>query len=615
MSDQVSQKSLAPQTAEPQLEPASAAPAPATPSFPRLRLWPGLVFVALQWLALIGPKWFDAEPMIQMYGMMLGPLVGLIGVLLWWLFASRIRWKERLLGLAAFVATGAIAYLFFHPSFDLMGVFFMTLPVVTTAIVIWLLITPFLSWPIRRAGLLVVVVLTWGYYTLVRFDGVYGDISASVSFRWTPTAEDKYRDDVAAGTFGTAKELEGANAKALALTAGDWPGFRGPTRDGRLAGVSIATDWAEKKPEQMWRHRVGPGWSSFAVVGKRLFTQEQLDADELVVCYDADSGDVIWVHKDTVRFSEKIGGPGPRATPTFHDGKLYVLGATGILNCLDAATGKKVWWRDIAADSGAKVPTWGFASSPLVAQGVVTVFAGAGQGKSVLGYHALSGKPAWQAGEGQLSYSSLQPARLAGVDQVLMATDLGLTAFQPAQGTILWNHSWSSDGVQRVVQPAVLNDTDVLLGSPFGLGARRLRVAKQGTSWDTQEIWTTRAISPYFNDAVAEGNYLYGFDGPFLTCLNLEDGKKKWKARGYGNGQVLLLADQKLLLVLSETGFVALVEAAPGGHKEIGRFQAVSGKTWNHPVVAHGKLYVRNSEEAVCYQLSAANGTDPKDKK
>src|SRR5262249_43917616 len=257
-------------------------------------------------------------------------------------------------------------YLFFDPSFDVMGVFFFTLPVATTAIVLWLLVTPFLSWPVRRAGLLVVVVLTWGYYTLVRFEGVYGDISASVSFRWIPTAEDKYRAEVASGKLGTVKDPEGAMAKPLSLTAGDWPGFRGPKRDGRLTGVTIATNWAEKEPKLVWRHRVGPGWSSFAVVGKRLFTQEQLDADELVVCYEADSGKIIWVHKDSARFSEKLGGPGPRATPTFHEGKLYVLGATGILNCLEAATGKTAWSRNIAADSGAKVPIWGFASSPLV---------------------------------------------------------------------------------------------------------------------------------------------------------------------------------------------------------------------------------------------------------
>src|SRR5262249_19075967 len=158
----------------------------------------------------------------------------------------------------------------------------------------------------------------------------------------------------------------------------------------------------------VWRHRVGPGWSSFAVVGNRLYTQEQRGQDEAVVCYDADTGNELWVHRDAARFSEVVAGPGPRATPTFHQGQLYAQGAAGRLKCLDAATGRVLWSRAVIADSGAKLPQWGFAASPLVVRGVVTVFAGAPGGKSVLGYNAASGELAWSAGEGQFSYCSTQ---------------------------------------------------------------------------------------------------------------------------------------------------------------------------------------------------------------
>jgi outer membrane protein assembly factor BamB len=156
------------------------------------------------------------------------------------------------------------------------------------------------------------------------------------------------------------------------------------------------------------------------------------------------------------------------------------------------------------------------------------------------------------------------------------------------------------------VQPAILSDTDILFGSPFWKGTRRLHVEKQGSTWQVEEVWTSRAISPYFNDLVIEGNHLYGFGTGVFSCVSLDDGKIKWRERGYGAGQVLLLADQNLLLVLSETGAVALLEANPNQHREIARFQALKGegKTWNHPVVAHGRLYVRNSEEAACYQLT-----------
>jgi outer membrane protein assembly factor BamB len=583
---------------------ASTNPALWLPPDPRVRLWPALVLIGLQWIAIKVPTWVVPGTVFQFYGMMLGPLVGTVGVLLWWLFASRVGWRDRLLGVLVFVALGALAYPFFHPTFDLFGVFFNALPAVTTVGVLWLLVTPFLRWPVRRATLVAALALTWGYYTLVRFEGVTGEFSVALTFRWLPTAEEGYRSTDAASTLSAAKALEGGGLEPLVLQAGDWPGFRGPNRDGRLTGVQIATHFKENPPKLIWRHRIGPGWSSFAVVGKRLFTQEQLDTDELVVCYDADTGKPVWVHRNPVRFEEKIGGNGPRATPTFHEGKLFVLGATGVLDCLDAATGRLHWSRDIAADSGAKVPTWGFASSPLVLQSVVTVVAGGPDGKSVLGYHSSSGTPAWRAGTGQASYCSPQRARLGGVEQVLVATDQGLTAFHPTGGEVLWNHPWNLEGMQRVVQPAILSESDVLLGSPFGNGARRLHIVQKDDKWESQEVWTSRAISPYFNDLVVQGGHLYGFDSGIFTCVNLEDGKRKWRARGYGTGQVLLLDDQKLLLVLAETGFVALVQAHPNEHTEIARFQAIEGKTWNHPVVAHGRLFVRNSAEAACYQLT-----------
>jgi hypothetical protein len=134
-------------------------------------------------------------------------------------------------------------------------------------------------------------------------------------------------------------------------------------------------------------------------------------------------------------------------------------------------------------------------------------------------------------------------------------------------------------------------------------------VGRDGDRWAAQKVWTSRAIKPYFNDLVIHQNHLYGFDNNFLTCVGLDDGKTRWKERGYGNGQVLLLADQDLLLVLSEQGEAALVEAVPSGLVERCRFQAIEGKTWNHPVVAHGRLFVRNGEEAACYELTAETGT------
>ncbi len=161
--------------------------------------------------------------------------------------------------------------------------------------------------------------------------------------------------------------------------------MRGPTRDGVVTGITIATDWEKHPPRQIWKQRVGPAWSSFAIVGGRLYTQEQRGESEAVVCLDPDIGREIWAHEDAARFWDGQAGAGPRATPTFSDGKIYTLGATGILNCLDAATGAVAWSHDIVADSGAPLPMWGFASSPLVVDGVVIVYAGAAEKQGHLG--------------------------------------------------------------------------------------------------------------------------------------------------------------------------------------------------------------------------------------
>ncbi len=577
---------------------------PSAPPQRRLRLWPGVAAVVLYWSVLNVPRWIDAEMMTQFMAAMFGSMAAPALFAIWWLFFSRIAWSERLFGLLACAAVGGLTFLLAHPSvrgLSFMGPLFYELPWVTSGWVLWLFVARSLSRQVRLAGLVVVLVLAWGYFATVRFDGTTGSFDPQFSFRWKPTAEDRFLAERSSAQPAVAV----AATKSLELTPGDWPGFRGPARDGRRTGVRIATDWTQNPPKPLWRHRVGPGWSSFAVVGARLYTQEQRGEGEAVVCYDADTGAEVWVHQDATRFEEAIGGPGPRATPTFHEGRVYTLGANGKLNCLDAATGTPVWSRDIVADSGAKVPMWGFSSSPLVTQGIVTVHAGGPDGKGVLGYRAATGDLAWAAGDVPGSYCSLHPARIGGVEQIIFSSIVGLTAFEPASGKVLWQFDDPVDPqFNRVTQPTLIGDADVLIGTGFGKGTARAHVARDGDGWKVEKVWETNAISPYFNDLVIHKDHIYGFHNNFFTCVGLADRKTKWKERGYGSGQVLLLADQDLLLIQAESGEVALVEATPGGRKELGRFKAIEGKTWNHPVVANGKLFVRNGEEAACYQLA-----------
>ncbi len=240
--------------------------------------------------------------------------------------------------------------------------------------------------------------------------------------------------------------------------------------------------------------------------------------------------------------------------------------------------------------------------------GLVVVFAGGPAknpepDKALLAFDATTGELKRHAGTGGHSYVSAQLATLGGVEQMLIATDAGVFAYDPETLKELWRYDWNFEGGQRCCQPAVLDDSDFLIGTAMNQGLKRVRVRHDGSTWSTNEVWAARSISPYFNDLVVHKDHLYGFDGPFFTCANLEDGKRRWRVRGYDTGQVLLLADQDLLLVLSEQGDIALVAATSEEHRELSRIHAIDGKTWNHPVVAHDRLYVRNGEEAACYEL------------
>jgi outer membrane protein assembly factor BamB len=570
-----------------------------------LRLWPAVAIILVLWAVRGWASTLGTLPSHFFFGLVLAPVAALLALQMWWLFASRLRWMDRLAGFVVFFAVAAATVVIAGDNFPGMALILYALPLAESLWVIWLVISIPLAWPVRRAGVLLTFVLTGLLFTLIRVDGMDGSFAAKFNWRWTPTPEAKLMSELKVAPKAVVPAT-GTPAADLVLQAGDWPGFRGPERDSRLTGVRIRTDWDAAPPREVWRHRIGPGWSSCSVIGDRLFTQEQRGDDEFVVCYDAGTGTEVWSHRDPTRFFEVVAGAGPRGTPTFHEGRIYALGANGNLNCLNAATGKLEWTRNLVAESQAKVPQWGFSSSPLVMHGLVSVFAGGPDHKAVLAYKIESGELAWAAGDGVLSYCSPQPATIGGVEQLLITTETGLTSFDPATGAVLWQNPWPVDGIARVVQPAIIGGTDVLIGTGMGVGTRRITVDHTAENWNVKEDWTSRTIKPYFNDFVVVGEHLYGFDGNIFMCVSLADGKLVWRARGYGNGQVLLLADEALLLVLTEQGEVVLVEAQPGKHKELGRLKAIEGKTWNHPVIAHGKLFVRNAEEIACFALQAA---------
>ncbi len=587
---------------------------PIRPAGGALRLWPALAIIAAYWVAALVTRPIGGfATFATLVG---GGLLSLLLLVAWWVTCSRARWFERLLlgglALGGIVASNAIAD---RMTLGVPWIMFIA-PWIATA---WVAGAWFLrAAPPRRRTATLAAILAAGFALplVVRFDGVTGAMDATPRWRWSPTAEDRLlaelagkRAAVQAGAGDqTSPSAPAGEAPPLTTGPGDWPGFRGPLRDGTVRGIASLGEWSETNPPSLlWKRRIGPAWSSLAVVGDRIFTQEQRGEEELVSCYSLTDGREEWIHAEQDRFQEPAAGTGPRATPTIAAGKVFALTARGVLLCLLPSDGALEWKRDLRADSGAPVPIWGFSSSPLVvplADGghvVASIMCGP-DGKGVIACDAATGATRWTAGVGHHTYASCHLVELGGEAQIVSVTDEGLEAFAPADGHRLWEHRWPLAGQARMLQPQVVGDDRILLHSYLD-GAELVRVAHTGTDWTVEPLWRTKELRSYFNDSVVHEGHLYGFNDRIFTCIDLATGKRKWLGGRYAHGQVIHVADAGELLVLGEQGEAVRLAATPTRHEERGRFQAVDGKTWNHPTIAHGRLLVRNAEEIACYQL------------
>lgn len=555
------------------------------------RMWPAALIVVAYMVTLVGAL-LSPTIIMNAVGIIAAPILATFLLTVWWLFFSRVPWRVRVIGILLFAATLAwIALTQTHAGPQLLLI---AMPVLTTGIVVVSLLTARAPARVRRWSVLTVMAGCAVVFPLFRVADVSSSLAPILTWRWSPTPEEALAASGAAPSIGAKADVP-AQAGPL-----DWPGFRGPARDGRVDGVRFSTNWNEAAPKEVWRKRVGLGYSSLAVAGDYVFTQEQRQKNEVVACYRASTGEEIWDNLIEARFEDST-GIGPRATPAFEAGKLYTQGATGFLQCLDASTGAVIWKKDVK-ETGAKLPTWGFASSPLVTDKHVIVFTGGSSGKSVVAYDKATGQPAWQGGSGENGYASAQLSTIAGVPQVLMTSSFGVQSLAVDTGAVLWENKWEVSMNPRAVQPLVYDGNVVLVGTAQGKGTRCLQLAKPDASWTVEVKWTSNKFRPYFNDFVFHKGFCYGFDGNTFTCMDAHTGERQWKGSQYG-GQVLLIPEIETLLVLAEKGDVALVRAIPDAFEEIGRFKALTGKTWNHPVVAQGKLFVRNAEEAACFEL------------
>ncbi len=541
-----------------------------------------------------------------------GPVLCCLLLLIWWLAASRATWKERVFGLAGLIGSLAVVLAVADPTMRGPGTSYLTLPMGMLAFGVGVVLLRRRQPLVRTCIGLLLAVAGFSFTLLLRSEGMTGDYGFTLRWRWAPTFEEQML--MARASEGSTTAVPTPRSRLeLALANPDWPGFRGADRSGGTTSPSIVTNWSSEPPEQLWKIPMGPGWSSFAVAGNYLYTQEQRGPMETVVCLDGDSGREVWSHSFEARLEDPMGGPGPRATPTLADGGLFVTGATGLFFRLDPATGKVIWQKDLKEIAQCDTPMWGFSASPVVAGGNVIVFTGAKDDKSLLAFAVDSGELRWSATAGTESYASPQLNRIAGEELVSMLTNDGLVLVDPASGTTRLSYAWKGTGY-RALQARVLGDDTILLPTGVNLGTRAIRVKKAGDELVAEELWTSRNLKPDFSDLVTFQGHAYGNDGGILTCLDLSTGERMWKGGRYGKGQLILLEKSGLLLVAAESGQVVLVRADPKEFVEVDSFRALEGKTWNHPVVVGDRLYVRNAQEAAGFRLQLVKATGPSEK-
>jgi outer membrane protein assembly factor BamB len=463
----------------------------------------------------------------------------------------------------------------------------------------WLLFLSGLRWSHRFLYLIVASFaaagLIYGLGKSLRWDGSLGGSGIPrLRWIWAQSNEASLADLRVKG----GKQVELSSNKDT-----DYPQFLGRDRDGVVHGVALVRDWSYQPPKELWRKSIGLGWSAFAVAGDYAITQEQREDKELVVCYELKTGNAVWKHEHDVRFYDKQGGDGPRATPTIREGRVYSSGGTGILDCIDGATGKNIWTADTLADHQLTNLIWGKSCSPLVFEDKVIVSGGKEKRDCLLAYHRETGKPLWQAGDDAASYSSPALATFDGQKQILSVNAESVTGHDPEDGKVLWKFRWLGE-MAKASQPVPLPGDRVFLSAGYKLGCVLLLV-KRGSDgqWSAEPVWTGRnKMCTQFSNVVIAHNCAFGLDCRELACIDLEKGERKWKGKTYNFGQVLLAGD--LIVVQAEDGYVALVEANPNEFREVARLPALHEKTWNNPVLSGPYLLLRNDREAVCYQVA-----------
>ena len=393
------------------------------------------------------------------------------------------------------------------------------------------------------------------------------------------------------------------------VRAADWPQFRGPNHDGTTP-QKINTHWPAGGPQVLWQIPLGASFGTYAVAGDHAFIYTMKgEEDECCFSLDPATGQTRWSQRIDQTIHDREGGDGPRSTPTFIDGKVYVLSTYLKLVCLDAADGKVLWSHDLMKEfKGAKLG-WGNAASPIVDGNLVFVCAG-GKGQSLLAFDRNSGEVAWKTQDDKPTHASPVPATLLGVRQIIFFTQTGLVAVQPETGQVLWRQKFPYN-VSTAASPVVCGEDIVYCTAGYGSGSGAFKITRSGDSFSSTEMWHKHGnkIVNQWSTPVYKDGYLYGlygfkeFNTEPLKCIDVQTGQEKWARAGFGQGQVIMVDGN--LLVQGDQGPLVLVRATPDGYHEIARCQPLNGsKCWTEPAVANGHLFVRSQLGGACLDVS-----------
>lgn len=531
----------------------------------------------------------------------------------------RFKWLLIVLTGAAVVGVGVHWITAINDNSIQNGVSLGAIGVAVIAVLVWLYRT-LAAWLSRRIAVLSVLLVLLLPVVFFRLRGFTGEILPVIELRFARSQPLPQEVTVA----------ESADAPAH-QAATEFSQFLGNDRNGVIAkrefAIPSSADFAP-----LWTQAIGEGWSGFAIAGERCVTLEQRGQHECVACYRLADGALLWLHQSHARHENRVGGIGPRSTPTIAGERVYTQGATGIVLCLDLASGTEIWRQELLPLAGWSQRRsegevmWGRAGSPLLVDGLCVVPYGgpddddaAGPGerrRGLIAFDQADGTVRWTAGDDQISFASPMLMKLAGTEQIVIVNERSVTGHAIEDGRQLWRSAWRgrSNAAANCASALPVDPNAFLVGKAYGTGSGVFEVVAEGEGFAVQERWARpNVLKTKFTHACISGGFAYGLSDGLLECVDIATGRRAWaQPRGdrYGHGQLILVED--VLVVQTEAGAVAFVAARNDRFEELAKLPALSDKSWNIPSIAGRYLAVRNDRQAIVYHLPPrSDASDP----